>query len=79
MADARTIETGTPFVTARVEDRVALITLNRPERRNALSPVMFDGLERALIDVETAEDVGCVVLTTCRSGSTRARPSASAW
>ncbi len=63
MADARAIETGTLFVTARVEERVAVITLNRPERRNALSPVMFDGLERALIDAESAEDVGCVVLT----------------
>jgi enoyl-CoA hydratase/carnithine racemase len=61
--DARTIESGTEFVTARVEDRVAVITLNRPERRNALSPVMFDGLERALLDAETADDVGCVVLT----------------
>jgi 2-(1,2-epoxy-1,2-dihydrophenyl)acetyl-CoA isomerase len=63
MADSRTLETGTDFVTARVEDRVAVITLNRPERRNALSPVMFEGLERALVDVETAQDVGCVVLT----------------
>jgi 2-(1,2-epoxy-1,2-dihydrophenyl)acetyl-CoA isomerase len=63
MAEAREIETGTPFVTARVEERVAWITLCRPERRNALSPVMFDGLERALIDVESAADVGSVVLT----------------
>jgi 2-(1,2-epoxy-1,2-dihydrophenyl)acetyl-CoA isomerase len=63
MADARRVETGTEFVTARVEDRIAVVTLSRPERRNALSPVMFDGLERALVDVETADDVGCVVLT----------------
>ena len=63
MGESRAIETGTPFVTARVEERVAWITLCRPERRNALSPAMFDGLERALVDAETARDVGCVVLS----------------
>jgi len=63
MATSRSIDTGTGFVTANVEDRVATITLDRPERRNALCPEMFAGLERALIDAESAEDVGCVVLT----------------
>jgi len=63
MGDSRSIETGTEVVLARVEDRVAFITLNRPERRNALSLEMFTGLERALVDAETSDDVGCVVLT----------------
>jgi 2-(1,2-epoxy-1,2-dihydrophenyl)acetyl-CoA isomerase len=63
MADSRRVETGTEFVTAEVEDGVLTVTLNRPERRNALSPGMFDGLERALVHAETAADVGCVVLT----------------
>lgn len=34
----RTIETGTGDLLARVERGVAVVTLNRPERRNALSP-----------------------------------------
>jgi 2-(1,2-epoxy-1,2-dihydrophenyl)acetyl-CoA isomerase len=63
MGDSRSIETGTEHVLGRVEDRVASITLNRPERRNALSLEMFIGLERALVDAETSDDVGCVVLT----------------
>jgi 2-(1,2-epoxy-1,2-dihydrophenyl)acetyl-CoA isomerase len=63
MAEARRVDTGTEFVIAEVEDGVLTVTLNRPERRNALSPLMFDGLERALDDAETAADVGCVVLT----------------
>lgn len=63
MADSRRVDTGTDFVLAEVEDGVLTVTLNRPERRNALSPVMFDGLERALDDAETAADVACVVLT----------------
>jgi 2-(1,2-epoxy-1,2-dihydrophenyl)acetyl-CoA isomerase len=60
---ARTIDTGTDHLLARVEDRVATLTLNRPERRNAFSNEMLAGLARALEDAETAQDVGCVVLT----------------
>ena len=60
---ARTIDTGTDHLLARVEDRVATLTMNRPERRNAFSGEMLSGLARALEDAETASDVGCVVLT----------------
>ena len=59
----RTIETETDHVQARVEDKVCIITLNRPERRNALSDEMLRGLEGALADAETATDVGAVVVT----------------
>ena len=57
------IDTGTDDVLARVEDGVAVLTLNRPDRRNALSRAMLDGLERVLADVEADDAVGCVVLT----------------
>jgi len=60
---ARSIDTGTDHLLARVEDRVATLTMNRPERRNAFSNEMLAGLARALQDAETASDVGCVVLT----------------
>ncbi len=60
---ARTIDTGTDHLLARVEDRVATLTMNRPERRNAFSNAMLAGLARALEDAESASDVGCVVLT----------------
>jgi 2-(1,2-epoxy-1,2-dihydrophenyl)acetyl-CoA isomerase len=46
-----------------VEDRVAILTMNRPERRNALSSGMLRGLDLALAECEVAGDVGCVVLT----------------
>jgi 2-(1,2-epoxy-1,2-dihydrophenyl)acetyl-CoA isomerase len=61
--DARTIDTGTDHLLARIEDRVATLTLNRPERRNAFSNEMLAGLARALEVAETAHDVGCVVVT----------------
>jgi len=63
MSNARTIDTGTEDLLARVEDRVAILTMNRPQRRNALSSGMLEGLARALREAETAADVGCVVLT----------------
>ncbi len=60
---ARKIDTGTDHLLANVEDRVATLTMNRPERRNAFSSDMLAGLARALEEAETAHDVGCVVLT----------------
>ncbi len=60
---SRVIETGTEHLQARVEDGVAILTMNRPERRNALSGEMLAGLALALDEAERALDVGCVVLT----------------
>jgi len=59
----RTLDTGTQDVLAQVEDRVATITLNRPERRNALSGAMLRGLALALDEAERAADVGALLLT----------------
>jgi 2-(1,2-epoxy-1,2-dihydrophenyl)acetyl-CoA isomerase len=60
---ARTIDTGTDHILASVEDKVATLVMNRPERRNAFSGEMLSGLARALDDAERASDVGCIVLT----------------
>jgi 2-(1,2-epoxy-1,2-dihydrophenyl)acetyl-CoA isomerase len=68
MAEKRTIDTGTEHLLASVEDRIATLTMNRPERRNALSGEMLKGLEIALAEVETAPDVACVVLTGAGRG-----------
>jgi len=59
----RTIDTGSEHLTAEVTDGVAVITMDRPERRNAMTDDMLAGLASALADVETADDVRCVVLT----------------
>ncbi len=63
MSKNRAIETGTEHLQARIEHGVAVLTMNRPERRNALSSEMLEGLASALAEAETASDVGCVVLT----------------
>jgi 2-(1,2-epoxy-1,2-dihydrophenyl)acetyl-CoA isomerase len=63
MSAGRTIDTGTDTLLARVEDGVATLVMNRPERRNALSDEMFRGMAEALREAETASDVRCLVLT----------------
>ena len=46
-----------------VQAGVAVLTMNRPERRNALSPAMLEGLAAGLARCEADEAIGCVVLT----------------
>ena len=60
---SRTIETGTNDLLARVEGGVAVLTMNRPERRNALSGAMLQALGETLAACETDQEVGAVVLT----------------
>jgi enoyl-CoA hydratase len=54
-----------PRVTVLVErrERVLLLTLNRPEQRNALDRDAFRGLSQALADVEDDPEVGAVIIT----------------
>ncbi|MDG2112948.1 MAG: enoyl-CoA hydratase-related protein, partial [Actinomycetota bacterium] len=67
MAD-RTFDTGTEDILASVSEGVMTITLNRPDRRNAMSTPMLDGLVASLADAENASDVGAVVLTGAGGG-----------
>jgi len=46
-----------------VEGAVALVTLNRPEKRNALDDALVAGLKRALRDADEREDVRAVLVT----------------
>jgi 2-(1,2-epoxy-1,2-dihydrophenyl)acetyl-CoA isomerase len=57
------IDTGTDHLLARVDDGVAVLTMNRPERRNALSGAMLDAMAQVLAAVEVDDDVRCIVLT----------------
>lgn len=57
------IDTGTEDLRAEIDSGVAVITMNRPARRNAFSQAMVSALGEALARVETDEAVGCVVLT----------------
>jgi enoyl-CoA hydratase/carnithine racemase len=54
--------TGPDEILIEVSERVMWITLNKPERHNALSSQMFAGLITALQEGDARSDVGCVVL-----------------
>lgn len=57
------LDTGTDTVTARIVEGVGVVTLNRPQRRNALHPEMFDGVPRVLERFADDPAVGCVLIT----------------
>jgi len=52
----------------RIEDRVAWITLNRPEVRNAITPDQRDRVIDLLEEASRSLDVGAVVLTATGKG-----------
>ena len=45
------------------EESVAIVRLNRPERRNALSPAVLQELAQAIGDLDADEAVRCIVVT----------------
>jgi enoyl-CoA hydratase/carnithine racemase len=45
------------------EEAVAVVRLNRPERRNALSPAVLEELAQAIGDLDAEEGVRCIVIT----------------
>ena len=57
------IDTGTNELLCSIDDRVATITLNRPERKNALSDNLTPALRQTLLDLNTDQNVGCIVIT----------------
>src|ERR671914_934512 len=52
-----------PPVIYAVEGHVALVTLNRPEKRNALNDELVGGLKEALRDADARDDVRAVLIT----------------
>ena len=64
----RTLETGSEQLLCRIEQRVALVTLNRPEARNALTMEMKQALVRTLPELGRDPEVGCVLLTGAGGG-----------
>lgn len=63
MTSAHPIETGTDTVLAEVVDGVGIITLNRPERRNALHAEMYVAVPRLLERFAADDAIGSVLIT----------------
>jgi enoyl-CoA hydratase/carnithine racemase len=75
-AETRSVETGTEQLLCRVEARVGVLTLNRPEARNALSVELKEALLRAAMELGGDSGVGCLLLTGaggafCAGGDTK--------
>ena len=67
----------------RLENRVAVLTMNRPERLNALTRDMMQALLARLSSCAIDDAVGCVVLTGaggafCSGGDVRAQAKVAA-
>jgi enoyl-CoA hydratase len=50
-------------ILTEVSDRVAVVTLNRPDARNALNPALTAALPEAITECDTRDDVDAIVLT----------------
>lgn len=59
----RHYDTGTEHLSVSVSEHVATVTLNRPEKRNAMSPEMVAALGEMMWQTEADPDVRVVVLT----------------
>ena len=57
------IDTGTNELLCRITDRVAVVTLNKPHKKNALGDNLTPALRALLPQLERRSDVGCVMIT----------------
>lgn len=57
------MDTGTDQLLCAIDDGVATITLNRPDKRNALSDELTPALRQTLLDVEADPSVRVVLIT----------------
>ena len=64
----REIDSGTQELLCSVTDHVATITLNRPEKRNAMGTEMMPAFAEMLLTVEADPDVRVVVITGAGEG-----------
>ena len=57
------LDTGTDELLCRIDQRVGVITLNKPHKKNALGDILTPALRRTLHTLEQDERVGCVMIT----------------
>ncbi len=57
------VSTGTDELLCHIEDRVCVITLNKPHKRNALGDILTPALRSTLANIENDDRIGCVLLT----------------
>src|ERR1700731_484707 len=63
MSNETTIDTGTDELLCAIRDRVAIITLNRPQARNSLSDHLTPALRTMIRTCGEDPDVGALLIT----------------
>ena len=53
----------TPDLSFEVDGAVAVITLNRPNKLNAVTPEMAEAIEAAIAECDASDVIRCVILT----------------
>ncbi|MGH9208707.1 MAG: enoyl-CoA hydratase-related protein, partial [Acidimicrobiales bacterium] len=54
---------GTEHLTVERDGPVVIVTMNRPEAKNALSGPMLVGMADAWVEIDEDDDVRCAILT----------------
>ncbi len=65
---SRTIDTGTEDFLAEVKDGIAILTMNRPQARNAMSGPMNQALQKTLAEAEHDPEIKVIILTGAGKG-----------
>ena len=52
-----------PVLFTEVEDGVLIVTMNRPEAKNAMSKALAEGISAAMDRLETEDELRCAILT----------------
>ncbi len=58
-----TIDTGTDELLCHIVNRVGVITLNKPKKKNALGDILTPALRKTVLRLDEDERVGCVMIT----------------
>ena len=56
-------ESNTEELLVETRDRIAIITLNRPERLNAISRNMLQELSAKMVEANRDPEIRCIILT----------------
>ena len=51
------------FITLEVADRIATLTINRPDKLNALNSAVLGELSHAIDEIRVREDIGAAIIT----------------
>ena len=57
------IDTGTDELLCEISDRVCTLTLNRPNKKNALSNSLTPALRKMFLEIPIKKNINCVVIT----------------